>query len=69
MFSVFGVFVGCFATVFSVFVALTLSSVFDGFVCCFDIVFSVFDGFVCCFDTVFSVFGVFVCCFDTVFSV
>ena len=46
MFSVFGVFVGCFATVFSVFVALTLSSVFDGFVCCFDIVFSVFDGFV-----------------------
>ena len=34
------------------FVALTLYSVFDGFVCCFDTVFSVSDGFVSFFGSV-----------------
>ena len=34
---------------FGVFVALTLYSVFDGFVCCFD---TVSDGFVCFFGSV-----------------
>ena len=63
------------------FVALTLCSVIDGFVCSFASVFSVPDGFICFFDNVqclmdlfvalatFSVFDGFVCCFDTVFSV
>ena len=36
------------------FVSLAVFSVFSGFVCCFDTVFGVSDGFVCCFNTVFS---------------